>query len=114
MTSDVDWEPSKFDNDITNLDAFHDPANDNHEEHHFDQHGEYRHCTVATHLTGVEEEFYDACEFLDLMIKLMTYWTPLIRKLLVEPLGCSHPKSARLIQTTNCFGRFSDSLQQIP
>jgi hypothetical protein len=65
MTSDVDWDPSKFDNDITNLDAFHDPANDNHEEHHFDQHGEYCHHTVATHLTCVEEELYDACEFLD-------------------------------------------------
>jgi hypothetical protein len=43
MTSDVDLDPSKFDNDITNLDAFHDPADDNHEEHHFDQHGEYCH-----------------------------------------------------------------------
>jgi hypothetical protein len=47
------------------LDAFHDPADDNHEEHHFDQHGEYHHCAVATHLTCVVEEFYDACEFLD-------------------------------------------------
>jgi hypothetical protein len=65
MTSDVDWDPSKFDNDITNLDAFHDPANDSHEEHHFDQHGVYRHRTVATHLTCVEEEFYNACEYLD-------------------------------------------------
>jgi hypothetical protein len=32
---------------------------------HFDQHVEYCHHTIAFHRTCVEEEFYDACEFLD-------------------------------------------------
>jgi hypothetical protein len=56
--------PSTCDKDIDNLDDFHDPSEDDHENYHFDQYGEYRHQTFATHNTCTEEEFYDACEFL--------------------------------------------------
>jgi hypothetical protein len=35
------------------------------EDERFDQYGEYRHHTVATHHTSLEEEFYDAREFID-------------------------------------------------
>jgi hypothetical protein len=63
MTSDVDWDPRLHDKDIENLEDFHDPSKDDHEHDHFDQYGEYRNRTVATH-TCLEEEFYDACEFL--------------------------------------------------
>jgi hypothetical protein len=65
MTPDVDWDPSKYDKDIDDIKKFHNPGEDDHEEYHFDQHGEYRHRTVANHHTYLEEEFYDACEFLD-------------------------------------------------
>jgi hypothetical protein len=65
MTSDLDWDPRKYDKDIDNNQKFHDPGENDHEEYHFDQHGEYRHCTFANHHTSLEEEFYDAFEFLD-------------------------------------------------
>jgi hypothetical protein len=65
MTSDVEWDPSQYDKDLDDLTAFYDPSEEFHEERHFDQYGEYRHRTVATHHTCCEEDFYDACEFLD-------------------------------------------------
>jgi hypothetical protein len=65
MTSDANWDPSHYDKDIDNSADFHDPSEDDHEIYHFDQYGEYCHRTVATHSTCFEEEFYDACEFLD-------------------------------------------------
>jgi hypothetical protein len=65
LTSDVEWDPTTYDKDIDNLNDFHDPSEDDHENYHFDQHGEYRHWTVATHNTRTEDEFYDACKFLD-------------------------------------------------
>jgi hypothetical protein len=65
MTSDVNWNPSKYDKDIDDIEKFHDHGEDDHDEYHFDQHGEYCHCTVDNHHTYLEEESYDACEFLD-------------------------------------------------
>jgi hypothetical protein len=65
MTSDLDWDPRIYDQDTDVIENFHDPSEDDHDEYHFDQYGEYKHRTIATHLTTVEEEFYDACEFLD-------------------------------------------------
>jgi hypothetical protein len=64
MTSDMEWDPSKYDKNIYDIEKFHDPGEDDHKEYHFDQHGEYCHLTVANHHTYWEEEFYDACEFL--------------------------------------------------
>jgi hypothetical protein len=64
MTSDVDWDPCQYDKDIDNLEEFHDPSEDVHQHDHFDQYGEYCRRKVATHNTCLEEEFYDACEFL--------------------------------------------------
>jgi hypothetical protein len=85
MTSDVDWDPSKFDNDITNFMILPMITV---KSITLISMGEYCHCTVATHLTCVEKEFYDArVSSSILMIKLMTYWTPLIRKLLVNLWG---------------------------
>jgi hypothetical protein len=65
MTSDVDWDPSLFDNDIDDMETFHDTTEDVVDHGHFDQYGEYRHRTVATHTTISEEEFFDAIEFID-------------------------------------------------
>jgi hypothetical protein len=59
------WDPSKYDKDIDDIEKFHYPGEDDHEEYHFDQYGEYHHRTVANHHTYLEEEFFDACEFLD-------------------------------------------------
>jgi hypothetical protein len=67
MTSEVDRDPSLYDNVIDDMDYFHDPTldfidNDN----PFNKYGEYRSRTVATHtLIEGEEEFFDACTFLD-------------------------------------------------
>jgi hypothetical protein len=50
MTSDVDWDPSLYDNVINNIDDFHDPTFDfiDH-DNPFNEYGEYRHRTaVAT------------------------------------------------------------------
>jgi hypothetical protein len=56
MTSDVDWDPSHYDEDIDNLADFHDQSEeDDHENYYFDWYGEYRHCTVATHSICFEE-----------------------------------------------------------
>jgi hypothetical protein len=66
MTSDLDWDPRKYDKDIDDNEKFHDPGEDDHEEYHFDQNGEHHHCTVANHHTYLEDELYDAYEFLDL------------------------------------------------
>jgi hypothetical protein len=32
MTSDVDWDPSKYDKNIADIEKFHDPGEDDHEE----------------------------------------------------------------------------------
>jgi hypothetical protein len=69
MTSDVDWNPSKFDNDIANLDVFDYPIEDDNEEYHFDQHGEYHHCTIAAHRTCTEEDSMMLVSSLILTIK---------------------------------------------
>jgi hypothetical protein len=67
LTSDVDWDPSLYDNVIDDMDDFHDPNlyfidHDN----PLNEYGEYRKRTVATHtLIEGEEEFFDACIFLD-------------------------------------------------
>jgi hypothetical protein len=50
MTSDIDWDPSTYDKDIDNLDDVHAPMEDDHDNYHFDQYGEYHH-QVATHNT---------------------------------------------------------------
>jgi hypothetical protein len=65
MTADLDWDPSTYDNDIDDLEKFHDTSIDDNEHEHFDQYGEYRHRTVATHSTLPEEEFFDAIEYID-------------------------------------------------
>jgi hypothetical protein len=45
MTSDVDWDPSRYGKDIENLADFHDPSEDDHENYDFDWYGEYHHRT---------------------------------------------------------------------
>jgi len=65
MTSDVDWDPSLYDNIIENIEEFHDTSIDDHEDANFDQYGEYRHRTIATHTTIPEVEFFDAIEYID-------------------------------------------------
>jgi hypothetical protein len=50
MTLDVTWDPSLYDSINDNTDQFYDPLEDTSEhEYNFDQHGEYQHCTIATH-----------------------------------------------------------------
>jgi hypothetical protein len=59
MTSDMEWDPSQYDKDLDNVATFYDPSEEDLEEQNFDQYGEYRHRTVATHHTCCEEELYD-------------------------------------------------------
>ena len=65
MTSDNDWDPSIYDNDITDLEAFHDVTVEDPIHEHFNQYGEYRHRTVATHNIIEEDEFFDANDYMD-------------------------------------------------
>ena len=44
---------------------YHDTSIDDHEDANFDQYGEYRHRTIATHTTIPEVEFFDAMEYID-------------------------------------------------
>jgi hypothetical protein len=79
MTSDVDWDPSLYDNDIVDVEKFYDPLVKECEHENFNQYGEYRHRTVAIHNTTSEEEFFDAVDFLnyeDLVDDLMDSFNP--------------------------------------
>jgi hypothetical protein len=59
MTSDADWDPSFYDNDIHDINKFHDPSDDFTPDENFDQYGEYQHCTIATHRILPKEAFFD-------------------------------------------------------
>jgi hypothetical protein len=66
MTSDVDWDPCVYDNIIDDIVVFHDPSIDLIEhDNPFDDYGEYRHRTVATHKFLDEEELFDSMECVD-------------------------------------------------
>jgi hypothetical protein len=65
MTSDVEWDPSPYCKYLDDLAEFYDTSEEDHEEQHFDQYGEYWHCTVSNHHTCCEEEFCDECDFFD-------------------------------------------------
>jgi hypothetical protein len=58
MTSDNYWNPSLYDNVVEDLQEFHDASVDfiDH-DNPFDEYGEYRFRTVATHSTIPEEAF---------------------------------------------------------
>jgi hypothetical protein len=63
MTSDIDWDPSMYDNVIDDIEDFHDTTVYENDDENFDHYGEYRHRTIATHSTiQPEEEFFDAIE----------------------------------------------------
>jgi hypothetical protein len=65
MTSDVDWDPSAYDNTIDDMAKFYDVEED--EVHHspFDMKGQYRHRAIATHTVFGELEYFDAYEYPD-------------------------------------------------
>jgi hypothetical protein len=66
MTLDVTWDPSIYHEINDNIDQFYDPLEDTPElEYRFDQHGEYRYRTVATHTIVPEEEFFDDIQYVD-------------------------------------------------
>jgi hypothetical protein len=58
MTSDIEWDPSLYDNVVEDLQEFHNTSVDfiDH-DNPFDQYGEYRFRTVATHSRIPEEAF---------------------------------------------------------
>jgi hypothetical protein len=66
MTSDADWNPSLYDNDVDDMEQFYDASADVIHHDNFDQYGEYRHRTVANHATIPDEEFFDALSYHDL------------------------------------------------
>ena len=65
MTSDIDWDPTTYDNVISDLQLFYDADVDEVHHSHFDDHGNYRHRTVATHNMHHEPEFFDVYEYPD-------------------------------------------------
>ena len=66
MTSDVDWDPSSYDNVIEDMHHFYDAKIDTVSDSPFDAHGNYRHRTIATHTLLGESEYFDAYEYPDL------------------------------------------------
>ena len=68
MTSDVNWDPTIYDNVIEDFNHFYDAEEEDHQSSYpFDDVGEYLHRTVATHTTNTESEFFDAYENPDLI-----------------------------------------------
>jgi hypothetical protein len=63
INSDVNWDPKQYDITFDEIEQFHDTSQVDFEHEHFDQYGEYRHRTVATHSLVSEEEFFDALEY---------------------------------------------------
>jgi hypothetical protein len=64
MTADVDWDPCICDNNIDDMEQFYDAEMDAVSDSPFDQFGDYRHRTIATHIIEPEAEFFDATEIL--------------------------------------------------
>ena len=65
MTSDIDWNPSVYDNTIDDMDVFYDANEDEAHDSTFDDQGNYRHRTTASHSTHQELKFFDAHECQD-------------------------------------------------
>jgi hypothetical protein len=66
MTSNIDWDPKLYDNDIDSFEDFHDPTLDVNDHFiPFHTYGEYRHRTVATHHLIEEEANFDTIEYND-------------------------------------------------
>jgi hypothetical protein len=65
MTSDIERDPSLYDNVIEDIEKFHDTKEDEYEHEAFNCYEEYRHRTVAKHSTLLEEEFFDTVECFD-------------------------------------------------
>jgi hypothetical protein len=59
MTSDMEWDPTSYDNVISKLHQFYDPNIDEVNHVNFDDQCNYLHCTVATQLTQPEPELFD-------------------------------------------------------
>jgi hypothetical protein len=84
MTSDANWDPSIYDNTFDSIEDYHEPELEVIEhDNPFDDHGEYRHRTIAKHKMVDEEEFFDAVEcydFEDLVDEVMDAVDPKGRK----------------------------------
>jgi hypothetical protein len=65
MTSDIDWDPTTYNNYITDIIAFYDASIDTVHRINLDDNGNYRHRTVAAHTLHEEPEFFDVHEYPD-------------------------------------------------
>jgi hypothetical protein len=65
MTADLDWDPTSYDNVITDVGQFYDPNADEVHHSNFDVRGDYLHRTVAIHDVHLEPEFFDVHEYAD-------------------------------------------------
>jgi hypothetical protein len=64
MMADVDWDPTSYDNVISDLHKFFDQDIDDIPHASFGAHGNYLHCTATTHLVHPEPEFFNVHKFL--------------------------------------------------
>jgi hypothetical protein len=106
MTSDVEWEPSTDDKELNDLETFYDLSEEDHEERHFDQHGEYWHHTVATHCTCCEEELYDACDCFDFSDQVDYLLDTVHPEIVSDIYGVYSSKLPRLLQISIYFVHF--------
>ena len=103
MTADVDWDPTTYDNVISDLHKFYDPDIDEVYHGNFDDKGNYLHRTVATHLVQPEPEFFDVHEFLpvdDLIDDIMDSLSPTIVQDIyqVHPVVRASPQDYNLLR----------------
>jgi hypothetical protein len=57
MTSDINWDPTTYNNYISDIITFFDAIIDTVHRSNFDDHGNYRHRTVTTHTLHAYPEF---------------------------------------------------------
>jgi hypothetical protein len=73
MTSDVEWDPSLYDNIIEDIEKFHDTTEDEYEHEDFNCYGEYCHRSVAKDSTLPLTRLSALILMISLMISLMSY-----------------------------------------
>jgi hypothetical protein len=83
MTSDVEWDPSLYDNSIEDIEKFHDTTENENEHKDFNCCGEYRHRMLQNTVHSLKRHFSTRLNALILMISLMPLWTTCTRILFV-------------------------------
>jgi hypothetical protein len=64
-TSDIDWDPKTYNNDVTDIIEFYNASIDTVHCSNFDDNENYRHCTMTTHTLHEEPGVFNVHEYPD-------------------------------------------------